>query len=221
MDSVNNRNLIPDEFSMQDYSKGYYDKDLLTFETFKLEWMKRKHIIFWRGSSTGRQILSFDDLKSLQRIDLCLKYCNSNNIDLKISRIVQSDLSGSKVSNWLNSNNIKGDLIPEKSFKDYCYYPDIPGNALAWGTIRKHRMGLLIFRPEHERYLFYYNLMKPWVHYIPIKSDYSDLEEKYKWAEKNIDETVEIAYNGYISSNDYIKNIPNYFKQAITSYLDS
>jgi len=221
MDSVNNKNLIPDEFSMQDYSNRKYDANNMSFEDFKVDWMKRKHSVFWRGSSTGKLIKSIEDLKSLKRVSLCLKYNNSKSIDLKISRIVQSYLSESEVYNWLDSNNIKGSLIAENKFKDYCYYPDIAGNALAWGTIRKYRMGILIFRPEHSRYLLYYNLMKPWVHYIPIKSDYSDLENKFKWAERNINETVEIAYNGYVTSNNYIKNIPIYFKQAITSYLDS
>ena len=221
MDSVNKRNLIPDEFSMQDYSKKDYDKDLMNFDTFKVEWMKRKHMIFWRGSSTGKQIRSIEDLKALKRVSLCLKYKSSNNIDLKISRIVQSDLSERKVNKWLRFEQIKGSLIAENRFKDYCYYPDIQGNAMAWGTIRKYKIGILIFRPEHSRYLLYYNIMKPWVHYIPIKSDYSDLEDKYKWAEENINETVRIAYNGYVTSNNYIENIPQYFKQAIINYLEA
>ena len=220
MDSINNKNLIPDEFSMEDYLNNKYDMNEISFEKFRLEWMNRKHIIFWRGSSTGKKIQSIEDLKALNRVSLCLKYNNSENINLKISRIVQSDLPERTVNAWLESQNIKGSIITENKFKDYCYYPDIKGNALAWGTIRKLQMGILIFRPDHSRYLFYYNIIKPWVHYIPVKSDYSDLEEKYKWAEKNITEAVEIAYNGYLASNNYIKNIPRHFKQAMTNHID-
>ena len=35
--------------------------------------------------------------------------------------------------------------------------------------------------------------MEPWVHYVPIKSDLSDLKEKYKWAEQNQDNAKEIS----------------------------
>ena len=33
-------------------------------------------------------------------------------------------------------------------------------------------------------------------HYIEIKSDYSDLEEKYKWCLNNLEECKKIAENG-------------------------
>ncbi len=33
----------------------------------------------------------------------------------------------------------------------------------------------------------------PWVHYVPIKADLSDLREKYEWAESHPNEAKQIA----------------------------
>jgi hypothetical protein len=55
--------------------------------------------------------------------------------------------------------------------------------------------------------------MKEWEHYIPIKPDLSDIEEKYKWAIENDDKCKKIAENGRIFAeklkyekvvNDYV-----------------
>lgn len=42
---------------------------------------------------------------------------------------------------------------------------------------------------------FYNDDLKPFVHYIPVKADLSDLQEKYDWAEANPEKAKEIAAN--------------------------
>ena len=45
--------------------------------------------------------------------------------------------------------------------------------------------------------------LKPWVHYVPLEYNFSDLIEKYKWAESNQDKCIEIIKNAnlFIDSN--------------------
>ena len=57
--------------------------------------------------------------------------------------------------------------------------------------------------------------MRPWEHYIPIKNDYSDLKEKYIWAETNLNKASKIAWEGYKVAHKYIKDVPEYFMQAV------
>ena len=47
---------------------------------------------------------------------------------------------------WLKDKKIYAKPISERIFSKYRYYPDIPGNSLAWGTIRKYRYGNLVFK---------------------------------------------------------------------------
>ena len=108
--------------------------------------------------------------------------------------------------------------ITEEKFGHYRYFPDIPGNSLGWGTIHKYLAGNLIFKPKHKKMLAYYYLLKPWVHFIPVQSNFSDLEEKFKWSQENIDETIKIAYKGYITIFDYLQNIEEYFMNSTLKY---
>ena len=39
--------------------------------------------------------------------------------------------------------------------------------------------GNLYFKPKNKKVLAYYYLLEPWVHFIPVESNFSDLEEKY------------------------------------------
>jgi hypothetical protein len=41
----------------------------------------------------------------------------------------------------------------------------------------------------------YLGMLKPWVHYVPIRTDLSDLDEKIEWLLANDDEAHSIAIN--------------------------
>ncbi len=215
MDSINKDKLIPDQFSMYDHYKKNYEVKLLAKRDFIEKWMLRTNIIFWRGSTTGKFINDSKDLSELERIKYCLEYQKINGFDIKISKVTQTNLKESVVVKWLKEKKIYAKPVPEDFFSKYRYYPDIPGNSLAWGTIRKYRSGNLVFKSNTVRNLYYYRLMKEWKHYIPLENDLKDIKNKYLWAEQNQYEAAEIAYNGYLVANKYIHNIPAHFACCI------
>jgi hypothetical protein len=43
---------------------------------------------------------------------------------------------------------------------------------------------------------FMEDMLEPYVHYIPLKNDFSDLEEQYNWCLNNLDKCEEISKNG-------------------------
>ena len=61
------------------------------------------------------------------------------------------------------------------------------------GTIEKLGLTGVLFHHETPTYDFIHLWMKPWVHYIPIKGDLSDLKEKFDWAESNQDKARAIS----------------------------
>tara|TARA_E500000331_G_scaffold4849_1_gene4726 strand:+ start:4275 stop:5258 length:984 start_codon:yes stop_codon:yes gene_type:complete len=215
MDSCNTNKLIPDQFSMFDHYENKYEINLLSNQKFIKQWMLKKNILFWRGSTTGQLIKGSQDMSQLKRIKYCLNYQQINGFDLKISKVTQTDLQESLVIKWLKEKKIYSKPVDEDYFSNYKYYPDIPGNALAWGTIRKFRAGSLVFRTKTKRSLYYYRLMKEWKHYIPLENDLNDIKNKYLWAETNQYEAAQIAYNGYKVANKYIQNIPDHFAKCI------
>jgi len=81
----------------------------------------------------------------------------------------------------------------------YKYHIDIGGGGgTTWtGTITKLAMPGLLFHhitPTTD-YIHDYK-MKPWIHYVPIKADLSDLREKYEWAESHPEVAEMIASQG-------------------------
>ena len=222
MDSEFDDNLIPDEYSMRYNYKKRYRSQVISISEFSKQWLKRKHTIFWRGSTTGGGSLkSIKDVSNLMRVKVCKQFRDTKGFDFRISKIVQEYIPKKLIRNYLQENNILGRQVLEYKFASFCYYLDIPGNALSWGTIRKHMVGNLVFRADYKRKLFYYKLMEPWKHYIPIDEDFSDLNEKFLWAEGNPNKAAEIAWNGYKIAHQYIKDIPEHFINTALQNIES
>jgi len=59
-----------------------------------------------------------------------------------------------------------------------------------------------MFRP------LYLDIWEPWVHYIPVKNDQSDLFEKIEWLKANDLAAKQIALNGRALFNR-LYNLPN------------
>ncbi len=57
-----------------------------------------------------------------------------------------------------------------------------------------HRPLIIVDRPHKE---YYFEHLKEWEHYIPVKRDLSDLIEKTNWIMNNYDKAQKIAENAY------------------------
>ena len=218
MEQRDNKNLIPDLYA---YTAAYSMGKNITkksFLEFKKIWINKEDKIFWRGTTTGKPYSSIEELNNLDRIKICRRFIDKKNIDLKISKIAQNLIDTEKIKTYLLDKNLFSEEVPEEKFCNYRYFPDIPGNSLGWGTIHKYLAGNLIFKPNHKKVLAYYYLLEPWEHFIPVESDFSDLEEKFKWSQENIDESIKIAYKGYITIFDYLQNIEKYFMNSTLKY---
>ena len=71
---------------------------------------------------------------------------------------------------------------------DYKYILDIDGNSASW-TRLPYIMGggSVALKVESNYGQWFYGDIKPFEHYVPIKSDFSDLIEKIEWLKSNDD----------------------------------
>ena len=216
MDGKNIQWLIPDLFSMQEAENHTQPECIETQETFSESWKNRPLKMFWRGSTTGQgRITNLNQIDTIPRLTICRQFNNHEGINLKLSNINCPAAIRRDGENALKAQGVWGEFVNESIFSNVKYYPDIPGNALAWGTIRKYIRGCLIFKPESKRELYYYRLIKPWVHFIPVKDDFSDLQEKFSWAEGNPSQAIKIAWEGKQFATQYLQQISNHFDDAI------
>lgn len=80
----------------------------------------------------------------------------------------------------------------------YRYHIDLGGGGgTTWtGTHSKLSMPGLLFHHVTPMKDYIHDRMRPWVHYVPIKADLSDLKEKYDWAESHPEAAKGIAERG-------------------------
>jgi hypothetical protein len=79
----------------------------------------------------------------------------------------------------------------------YKYQIDVDGEVNAWtGLIWKLYSGSTVFKVDSHYEQWYYSALKPWIHYVPIRGDLKDLDEKIAWAMANDDLARRIADNG-------------------------
>ena len=224
MDSQDWTTLIPDLYAMQAGLHGKNNSKPLPFPRFLARWQKRRPQVFWRGSTTGIQpggpIADKAGLLANQRVQISLRHRNQPSCDLKISRVVQMEPGFSSAAEaWLNSEGLLAPTVQESAFGHYRYYPDIPGNALAWGTIFKHLQGCLVFRAPNKRALYHYRLMQPWKHYIPVEADFSDLDTAVGWAETHPEQAAWIAWCGQRVAQRYLRQVSTHFSDAVLPHM--
>ena len=56
--------------------------------------------------------------------------------------------------------------------------------------------------PKYESWLME-SYLKPWIHYVPLNDDFSNLEEMYSWCLNNDDKCQEIVKNANIHMKNF------------------
>jgi Glycosyl transferase family 90 len=109
---------------------------------------------------------------------------------------------------WLDIQDGNVEYMSRKDMAKYRYQIDFGGaGGTTWtGTLDKLAMPGLLFHHETPAKDWYYDNLIPWKHYIPIRTDLSDLFEKYQWAVKNDREARSIAAAGTQFANELLSS---------------
>lgn len=105
--------------------------------------------------------------------------------------------------NYLYSDAVpKGNIIclnewiNDYEMVNYKYLLDIDGYASTWdGTAWKLNSGSVIIKSNSAWKQWFYDEYLPWVHYVPVEDDFSDIQEKFQWCEANQDKCETIIKN--------------------------
>lgn len=206
--------LIPDPNALKGYFKLFMD---LGRNAPRYPWQNKIAKIFWRGSTTGIGPEN-NDLNGCARFRFMNYAVNAPYVDAGFTRYEQ--MNSEFQDRFSAIHKIKATVSPIKSLA-YKYLLDIDGNTcsfsrMAWilrsnSLLMKHRSNLV---------QWYYPRLHPYVHYLPINEDFSNLEEQFLWAEAHPQEAKQIAENGHklaqqiFNSNAVLKS----FEQALLQY---
>jgi len=88
-----------------------------------------------------------------------------------------------------------GGVGPDVHFH-YKYQLILEGESAPWQRVPWMMLGgFVILRQESPQHQWFYSEMKPWVHYVPVAHDLSDLFETIDWLRANEDKAKEISDN--------------------------
>jgi hypothetical protein len=97
-----------------------------------------------------------------------------------------------------NTGSTRYNSLSHEDLAAYKYHVDLGGTSgTTWtGTLEKLAMPGVLFHHETPSQDWYFDRMIPWIHYLPLRTDISDLEERYRWAEDHPYETEQMARAG-------------------------
>jgi hypothetical protein len=223
MDGFDLARVVPDLYAMDTHRiRAKAEIQPSRYQVFRFSFDSKLPLMMWRGSTTGGYIWSLEDVRSNPRVQLCKQLRSSHPaIDLGLSRLVQID---EDIIEAAKAELIRESMfVPEASEAEimaHRYYPDVPGNARAWGTLAKFLAGCLVFKPPSQQWLAYDPLLQPWRHFVPVAEDFSDLPDQVDWALKNHEEACLIAYRGWVTLQSYVRDVPHIMKTKALAYAD-
>lgn len=185
--------LVPDPYYMA--SQGY--RDLRRSAVDLPGWASRANHVTWRGSVTGDNKIAAP--QDLPRIRLALACRDMPNTDVGLIGVHSTMNNGrlpGMLDDFVNTNGLKRNRWDMKDFGRYRFTIDIDGHANAWGLLEKLIVGCCVLKVDSPFEQWYYDRIKPWQHYIPVKSDLSNLEEIIEWCLENQTHCQWIANNG-------------------------
>ena len=156
---------------MHRHYKAFYKLGWLERERIGItKWKDKKPTLIWRGALTGNG----------RRANAINKYCdaNINDIDVSYSNKVSTEaVTGCKRRK--SYTTMRGQL----KFK---YMLNIEGNDVSTGLKWQLASNSVVFMSKPTTVSFAMeDILVPFVHYVPVNDDYSNLMEMVEWAREN------------------------------------
>lgn len=172
----------------------------------KFPWEQKKNFAVWRGSLTKPIRRKLCQISKIYPAYLDAKFNSEGDPELK-EELIQEGLFGDRIS-W-------------EEFLECKYLPLMDGVVCAAPAFQWRLLSnSVILKPDSNEVQWFYRDLKPFVHYIPVKSDLSDLIEKLDWAKEHDSECKEIASRAaqFAKESLMYEDVLLYFFQLLTRF---
>jgi Glycosyl transferase family 90 len=151
-------------------------------------WEDRRNSVIWRGSTSGVKRYwpprAPDDVHWLPRLELCARARTpalAEACDVGFTALVQVPPDDEPAIAAALAP-LRRPWVPHPEYVRFKATIDIDGNSNTWarGLYCSLLTGACVLKVDSELGFrqWYYDRLEPWVHYVPVKSDLSDLEER-------------------------------------------
>ena len=201
--------------------KHFLNSSKNNYEDFeKIEWFDKKPIAVFRGGSTGCGVT----IETNPRIKLCYM-----SLKGEIDELDGLPFLDAGITNWnVRPRKIFGEKFlktideipfetkPKLSYSEqaeFKYIIHVEGHVSAHRLSYELSMNSVILMVESDWESWFLKMLKPYVHYVPIKRDLSNIYEIVRWCKNNDDICKTIAQN----ARDFYDKFLN--KESIFDYM--
>ena len=174
-----------------------------------IDYVYKKNKIIWRGSTTG--IYTYKSSRKIL-VENYFKY-DENIIDVGFNEILDDTYL-----------KYKKNTLSLKELLQHKFILSIEGNDVASGLKWQLYSNSVVFmcKPKVCSWLME-DRLEPYIHYIPLKDNYSDIIEQYYWALQNTQICLEITKNAnkYIEQFLDIENEKKIMSEILLRYFDN
>ena len=196
-----------------------------------LPWKNKKPTAVFRGSSTGEGV-TIDKNQRLKVAYLSYNTGNDENnvpyLDAGITKwnLRPKKLMGEEYLQITDINNLPFKLLDKMSpceQSEYKYIIHIDGHVSAFRLSYQLSLNSVILLVKSKWNVWFSSMLVPYVHYIPVKEDLSDLIEQIKWCRNNDAKCENIIYNAKCFYNKYLSkdSIFDYFQKLFVEMKNS
>lgn len=185
--------LMPDSKALKNYEEL---REEIAKGNRKYSWGKKLSQVFWRGGPNGPPI-RMDNWEEIPRIKLVLQsLLFPQEINARFVNLHSLDYAPPEISQIFKAKKMAGRWVDKMDHLKYKYLVDIDGGACTferyYWLLLSNSVVLKQITPNRQ---WYYGMLEPYKHYIPVKEDLSDLMEQIRWAKEHDSEAKRIAEN--------------------------
>lgn len=186
-------------------------------------WCDRISTAIFRGSSTGVGV----SIQNNPRLKLSYLSTISPKdsvgvpyVDAGITKwnLRPRKISGEKYLQTIDVSSLPFNLVnfltPQQQ-ASYKYIINVQGHVASYRLSRELESGSCILLVESQYKLWYSSLLIPYTHYVPVRSDLSDLFSQIEWCKLHDSECQKISENALLFSKKYLT------KDGILDYLQT
>ncbi len=169
-----------------------------------VEWDKKKPIAVFRGSTTGAGTTP----QTNQRLNAFER--GQENTDMLDVGITSWQLRPRKYEGDPYMRTIERDSYPIanrlslQEQAEYKYILNLEGHVAAYRLSYELSSGSVVLLADSKWKIWYHDYLLPFVHYVPVAEDLSDLIDKIRWCRDNDERCKEIAINAKIFYDKYL-----------------
>ena len=226
LDSKQEKNqlLLPDAYIINYWHKLAHS---IPKSRDKNPWDQKINKIFWRGGTTGvsdkytYSISNLDKIERLKLVMLSTIYPDLIDADFTWYPNFSKDSNGKNLKYLLSSLFPNSHAISEEDHLKYKYLISIDGQTCAWLRIPWIMISnSVLVKQDSSRIEWFYPAIKPYIHYVPLKQDLTDIFEQISWMKANDNKLQEISLNAqkFIESELMPEHIDSHMAIILNQY---